>query len=555
MLSAVDLPPTNVDSHLARTAKNILNLPLTKTDLGDADYLALWFYVVLPAAFNFNPDLVLVSASAVNHMRLSPALFPHLVRPLMSLAEGKVALVLEGGYRLDSLAESAALSLGTLLGSPCPLLPPLGPVDPTTWETLWEAISRFGEDLLISCFLTSAFVKPLSALPPEGSQPPFPTRHTNPSPPTLAIPVPGGPQQPSRVALVYDARMECHQSKKYHPENPKRVQCIMENLKSSGVAKRCARVNSREATDGEVLTVHDKSLLDIVKRIKNLKPSEQLSLGESLDSIYVNGETEEAARVASGSMLELMAWVIGRGRGHSGVAVIRPPGHHAESDEPSGFCIFNNVAIAVQSALDDHQLKRVLVVDWDVHHGNGIQNAFLRDPRVLYISLHLFLGGSFYPEGQGGAIPVVGEGKGKGFNVNIPWEQEKMGDPEYIQAFLGLVLPICYEFNPELVLVSAGFDAAVDDPLGRCSVTPACYGVMTNLLCPLAEGKMVVALEGGYNLASISSAMTLCAKALLGDPPGRLDCNNMNKSARTVLQLASAVQAPFWRLVFKQPPK
>ncbi|CAG0902098.1 unnamed protein product [Cyprideis torosa] len=550
MLSAVDLPPTNVDSHLARTAKNILNLPLTKTDLGDADYLALWFYVVLPAAFKFNPDLVLVSAS---DMRLSPALFPHLVRPLMSLAEGKVALVFEGGYDLDSQAKSAALlSLGALLGSPCPPLPPLGPVDPTTWETLWEAISRFGEDRLICRLLNAEFVKPPQlALPPEGPQPPFPTRHTNPSPPTLAMPVPGGPQQPSRVALVYDAKMEGHESMEEHEEKPERVRRIMENLESSGVAQRCAHVPSREAKDEEVLTVHDKSLLDIVKRIKDLKPSEQLSL----DSIYVNGQTETAARVALGSMLNLTDWVIQGGKGHSGLAVIRPPGHHAESDEPSGFCFFNNVAIAAKRALEHHKMKRVLVVDWDVHHGNGIQNAFLRDPRVLYISLHLFLGGSFYPESQGGAIPVVGEREGKGFNVNIPWEQTKMGDPEYIQAFLGLVLPICYEFNPELVLVSAGFDAAVGDPLGKCSVTPACYGVMTNLLCPLAEGKMVVALEGGYNLASTSSAMTLCAKALLGDPPGRLDCNNMKKSATEVLRGASAVQAPFWRLVFRQPPK
>ncbi|CAG0901572.1 unnamed protein product, partial [Cyprideis torosa] len=468
---------------------------------------------------------------------------------------------------IDSESEKEPLGLyWGLPVPPCPPLSPLEPVDPTTWETIWEAISRFGEDRLISCFLTSAFVKPLSALPPEGPQPPFPTKDTNPGPPTRAmpiekvsscfpLPVPGGPQQPARVAYVFDPSMEGHESMVSHPENPNRVRRIMENLTSTGVAQRCGHVPSRPATDEEVLTVYDASLLDIVKRIKDLKPSEQLSLGESLDSIYVNGQTETAARVALGSMLNLTDWVIQGGKGHSGLAVIRPPGHHAESDEPSGFCFFNNVAIAAQRALDDHLLKRVLVVDWDVHHGSGIQNAFLRDPRVLYISLLLFLGGSFYPEGQGGAIPVVGEGSGEGFNVNIPWEQTKMGDPEYIQAFLGTVLPICYEFNPELVLVSAGFDAAVGDPLGRCSVTPACYGVMTNLLCPLAEGKMVVALEGGYNLASISSAMTLCAKALLGDPPGRLDCNKMKQSATAVLRGASAVQAPFWRLVFRQPPR
>ncbi|VDP52550.1 unnamed protein product [Heligmosomoides polygyrus] len=151
-------------------------------------------------------------------------------------------------------------------------------------------------------------------------------------------------------------------------------------------------------------------------------------------------------------------------------AVIRPPGHHAGISEPSGFCIFNNVAVAAQYAIDKYHLRRILIVDWDVHHGNGTQEIFYEDDRVLYMSLHRHDEGMFYPMGEPKDYADVGEGRGRGYSVNIPWNHSKVGDEAYGAAFAKIVMPIAYEFNPELVLISAGFDAALGDPLGECKV-------------------------------------------------------------------------------------
>lgn len=150
---------------------------------------------------------------------------------------------------------------------------------------------------------------------------------------------------------------------------------------------------------------------------------------------------------------------------------------------------------------------------------------FESDPRVLYISIHRYDNGFFFPGSPDANYDRVGSGEGAGYTVNIPWNNPKMGDTEYLAAFTNIILPIAYEFNPQLVLVSAGFDAAKGDPLGGCSVTPEGYAHMTHLLTPLANGKVIVALEGGYNLTSIAYSMVLCTKALLGDPLPRLSLN------------------------------
>lgn len=187
-------------------------------------------------------------------------------------------------------------------------------------------------------------------------------------------------------------------------------------------------------------------------------------------------------------------------------------------DEPHGFCLFNNVAIAAEYAISVHGLSRVLILDWDVHHGNGIQHMFYNSEKVLYISIHRYDEGFFFPCSTDAAADKTGEGAGKGFNVNIPWNAKRCGDLEYFLAFINIIMPVAYEFAPELVLVSAGFDAARGDPLGGYRVSPEMYGHMTHQLTALAEGRVVVALEGGYNLSSISDSAYMCARALRGDP-------------------------------------
>lgn len=170
----------------------------------------------------------------------------------------------------------------------------------------------------------------------------------------------------------------------------------------------------------------------------------------------------------------------------------------------------------------------MLLLDWDIHHGNGSQRIFESDNRVLYISLHRYNHGKFFPSSTDADYDKVGIGGGEGFNVNIPWNKSGGGmtDGDYISAFLSVVMPIAYQYDPQLVLVSAGFDACVNDPLGHCKITPEAYGHMTHWLTTLANGRVILALEGGYNVTSISYAMTLCTKALLGDPLPKLSGNN-----------------------------
>ncbi|KAL4720985.1 hypothetical protein ACJJTC_009432 [Scirpophaga incertulas] len=162
--------------------------------------------------------------------------------------------------------------------------------------------------------------------------------------------------------------------------------------------------------------------------------------------------------------------------------------------------------------------RRVLLLDWDVHHGNGTQRITYDSDKILYISIHRYDDGSFFPHSSEANYTAVGEGKGEGFNINIPWNKRGMGDAEYLAAMTQIVMPVAAEFRPDIVLVSAGFDAAVNDPLGGCKVSPECFGRMTHLLRSLAGGRVILCLEGGYNITSTSYAMAMCTKALLGDP-------------------------------------
>ena len=226
-------------------------------------------------------------------------------------------------------------------------------------------------------------------------------------------------------------------------------------------------VPSRKAIKEEICLVHDESHWNRMSDLPSLDQNELNSYADTLDSIYLNPESFDSALLSAGNVLAVVDAVC-NDDAQKGVAIVRPPGHHAEADDACGFCLFNNAAVAAKYALDTHNMKKVLIVDWDVHHGNGIQNIFYASPNVLYISLHRYDHGTFFPGRPDAGSNFVGSGKGEGFNVNIPWNGSGMGDTEYALAFYNIVLPIAYEFNPDLVLVSAGFDAARGDPLGKC---------------------------------------------------------------------------------------
>jgi histone deacetylase 6 len=257
---------------------------------------------------------------------------------------------------------------------------------------------------------------------------------------------------------------------------------------------------------------------------------------------YLGPETFDCARLAAGAAAEA-AVAVARGQAPSAAAVIRPPGHHAESGLAMGFCFFNNAAVAARAA-QRAGCRRVLVLDNDVHHGNGTQHIFEADPTVLYASLHRHDGGSFFP--GTGAADEVGTGAGEGFTVNVPWSGPGPGDGDYVAAFCRVLLPVAYEFAPDLVVLSAGFDAAAGDPLGGCRVSPAGYAHMVALLRPLAP--LVVLLEGGYNLRATAESVEACVRVLAGERPPPLP----RGAAPTAVGLAGigqalAAQRRYWR--------
>lgn len=335
-----------------------------------------------------------------------------------------------------------------------------------------------------------------------------------------------------------------------YPERPERISEINRRFGEYCLTDRMRKLPSRHATTGELGLSHSHQHIAHIRKVVAEKGTDELrEIADKFNSVYLHESTFECATLAAGSVLQVVDEVL-NGDSRCGVCVVRPPGHHAEADVPHGFCVFNNVAVAASYAKQHHGLKRILIVDWDIHHGNGIQHIFERDPNVLYISLHRYDYGAFFPTSEDGNYTVVGEGPGEGFNVNIPWNKRTMGDTEYIAAFQHIIMPIAYEFNPELVLVAAGFDAAIGDPLGGYKVNPEAFGYFTHWLSALANGKLIVCLEGGYNVNSIAYSMTMCAKTLLGDPLPSLQPmhkNGINSSAIETIQNVISVHSKFWK--------
>ncbi|KAF2471383.1 uncharacterized protein BDR25DRAFT_26767 [Lindgomyces ingoldianus] len=402
---------------------------------------------------------------------------------------------------------------------------------------------------------------------------------TSPTPSNVQVRIPPPPTYPplryssSKTGVVYDPRMRFHSEPDdmisrpddIHPEDPRRIYEIFQELQQAGLVPgddeseedtdphQCWRIEARPAIRGEICLIHTPKHYEFIRGLSDKTLAELIALGHEHDSIYFNESTFACAKLAVGGAIEACRAVV-RGDVRNAIAIIRPPGHHAESEAPSGFCIFNNVPIAARVCQKDFpdKCRKVLILDWDVHHGNGVQHAFYEDPNVLYISLHVFKNGTFYPNLPDADYDYCGEGQGVGRNVNIPWEDHGMGDAEYMYAFQQVVMPVATEFDPDLVLVSAGFDAAEGDVLGGCHVTPACYGHMTHMLMSLAEGKIAVCLEGGYNLRSIARSALAVTRTLMLQPPDRLDedIGSPNDSCVRTIELVKREQSKHWKCFY-----
>lgn len=343
------------------------------------------------------------------------------------------------------------------------------------------------------------------------------------------------------VALVDDARFDAHfDTSGDHPECPERLAAAREGLLAGLGDASIRRLVTREATDDELARVHDPQYIARLRR--------RLAHGHGqLDpDTYFSPGTREAAWLAAGTTIELAQQLVATPR-QRGVALLRPPGHHAVPTSSMGFCLLNNVALAARAALASG-LRRVAIVDWDVHHGNGTQDAFYDDPSVLFVSLHQ---SPFYP--GTGAPHEIGQAAGRGFNANIALPAHS-GPEVYGAAFRELVLPLLESYAPELVLVSAGFDAHQADPLASMQLDHQTFGALTSALLELvdrkdhpASGRIGFVLEGGYDLYALCDSVRAVAAALQGEslalPDGKLHAHE-----RDALEATRHALAAHWSL-------
>ncbi|XP_035875670.1 polyamine deacetylase HDAC10 isoform X2 [Phyllostomus discolor] len=331
-----------------------------------------------------------------------------------------------------------------------------------------------------------------------------------------------------RTALVHHEDMKAARLLWDDPECeiecPERLTTALGRLQQRGLEQRCLRLTAREASETELGLVHSPEYVALLRGTQALSTEELQALSGRFDAVYFHPSTFHCARLAAGAGLQLVDAVL-TGAVHNGLALVRPPGHHSQRAAANGFCMFNNVAIAAKHAQREHGLHRILIVDWDIHHGQGIQYIFEDDPSVLYFSWHRYEHGRFWPYLPESDADAVGQGRGRGFTVNLPWNQ----------------------FDPELVLVSAGFDSAIGDPEGQMQATPECFAHLTQLLQVLAGGRVCAVLEGGYHLESLSESVCMTVRSLLGDPAPPLSGPMVPRhSALESIQSVRAAHAPHW---------
>jgi len=333
-------------------------------------------------------------------------------------------------------------------------------------------------------------------------------------PPFLGLPLPlafageGAPgKEPARTGIVYSPVYKKHLTGAGHPERPERCDAIMEAL-ASDKQLTFKSIEPRAATDAEIRTCHTEGYLATVKR-DITSGAGSLSTGDTA----VCKDSLAAALLAAGGTLSAVDAVF-ESKAKNAFCVVRPPGHHATPMKGMGFCVFNNAAIAARYAQKKHKIAKVMIVDWDVHHGNGTQDIFYEDGSVFYFSTHQ---SPWYP-GTGRA-DETGAGKGKGCTLNCPFPAGA-GKNEIVGAFKDKLLPAAEKFKPELVLISAGFDSRIGDPLGRFRLTDDDFRELTLIMMGVARehagGRIVSMLEGGYNLEGLASASAAHVNALCG---------------------------------------
>jgi acetoin utilization deacetylase AcuC-like enzyme len=308
------------------------------------------------------------------------------------------------------------------------------------------------------------------------------------------------------TAIVYDPLVRKHDPGPGHPEQPARFAAVLDHLRYTGTIDLLEHLEPTPADDDCLALAHDRAYVELVKREVGSNRS-QLSTGDT----DISGSSLDAARLAVGSV-SLAVDAVLESRFKNAFCLVRPPGHHAESNRGMGFCLFNNVALGAKYAQKRYGVERVLIVDWDVHHGNGTQQIFYGDPSVYFFSTHQ---SPWYP-GTGDASER-GAGDAEGTTRNCPLPAGS-GRDQIVAAIRDVLLPEAREFHPDLVIISAGFDSRINDPLGRFLLQDADFVEMTERLLDFADskagGRVVSVLEGGYNFSGLASAADAHIKTL-----------------------------------------
>ncbi len=313
---------------------------------------------------------------------------------------------------------------------------------------------------------------------------------------------------PRKTGIVKDTRYLQHSAGFAHPESPERLAAIYEMLENPLMDWKFTHIEPREATHKEIEMIHSPSYVQFIastagQRCVYLDPDTATS-----------PETYEIAKLAVGGVCNAIDSVI-KGEVDNAFAFVRPPGHHAEKDTAAGFCVFNIIAIGAMHAILKYGMKKILIVDWDLHHGNGTQHSFYKDPRVLYFSTHQY---PYYP--GTGSLQEFGQGEGEGYTVNVPL-REGAGDVAFVKIYRNVLQPLALEFKPELILLSAGFDTHFQDPLGGMRVTPEGFAAMARILLNIAEtccqGRFVAVLEGGYHVVGLTRSVKAVLEEMLDE--------------------------------------